>query len=76
MITNLAAGLQEALHHVEVYTEAQKAGPKLAKLVSNIIKEIDPGREVIVHLKDEISSEKCLPSFLMKNPRPCFPIKD
>lgn len=75
MITNLAAGLQETLAHKEVYTEAQKAGPKLAALVSKIIEQIDGDREVDVKIKDEISHEHPLPSVLMKNPKPAYPVE-
>ena len=74
MITNLAAGLQEKLSHTEVHDEAMKAGPKLGELVKKIIIAIDPNRETSVRLKDQVSKELSLPSYLMKNPKPQFPI--
>lgn len=70
MITNLAAGLQEKLSHTEVHDEAMKAGPKLGELVKKIIIAIDPNRETSVRLKDQVSKELSLPSYLMKNPKP------
>lgn len=70
MITNLAAGLQKALSHVEVHDEAMKAGPKLAALVSEIIKNIDLQRETNFRLHDKLSSLNHLTSYLMKNPKP------
>lgn len=76
MITNLAAGLQKELTHTEVYGEAMKAGPKLAKLVSNIIKQIDSDRKVNVKCQDEIFLGESFPSYIMKNPKPVEPIKD
>ncbi len=76
MITNLAAGLQKALTHTEVYGEAMKAGPKLANLVSNIIKQIDSDRVVNVKCQDDIFFGESLPSFIMKNPDPVHPIED
>mmetsp|Transcript_11122 Transcript_11122/g.12507 ORF Transcript_11122/g.12507 Transcript_11122/m.12507 type:complete len:454 (-) Transcript_11122:339-1700(-) len=76
MITNLAAGLQKALSHVEVHDEAVKAGPRLASLVSNIIHKIDMKRETSLALKDTISSESCLESYLMKNPKPQHDVKE
>jgi hypothetical protein len=76
MITNLAAGLQKKLSHIEVYDEAMKAGPKLGELVKNIILNIDPERETSVKLQDRISTELSLPSYLMKNPKPVYPVRD
>ena len=74
MITNLAAGLQKKLSHVEVHNEAMKAGPKLGKLVQEMIIKIDMERETHVKLNDKISNERSLPSYLMKNPKPEFPV--
>jgi len=44
MITNLAAGLQGPLNHEEVFSEAKKAGPRLAELISKMVLKIDSGR--------------------------------
>jgi purine nucleoside phosphorylase len=76
MITNLAAGLQKVLSHIEVHDEAMKAGPKLANLVSGIIKGIDMERETHVKLKDQINVDQHLPSYKIKNPKPVYPVKD
>lgn len=76
MITNLAAGLQAKLSHIEVHDEAMKAGPKLGELVRKIIKEIDLTRETNLQLHDHISEELTLPSYSMKNPKPQFPISE
>ena len=76
MITNLAAGLQKALSHVEVHDEAMKAGPKLAALVSEIVKSIDSERETNLKLHDELSSLNQLSSYLMKNPKPTLWTKE
>lgn len=76
MITNLAAGLQKVLSHLEVHNEAMKAGPKLGKLVTSIITNIDPKRETHVKLKDQISEEPYLHSYIMKNPKPQYPVEN
>lgn len=76
MITNLAAGLQKVLTHLEVHNEAMKAGPRLGKLVSSIIQNIDMKRETNIKLKDQISNEHILHSYKMKNPKPQYPVKD
>jgi len=76
MITNLAAGLQKVLSHLEVHSEAMKAGPRLAQFVSNIINKIDMKRETQVRLKDVIFPHQQLLSYKMKNPKPQFPVDE
>jgi purine-nucleoside phosphorylase len=66
MITNLAAGLQGPLSHVEVFEEAKKAGPRLAALIKEIVLKIDSSRPSNVRIKDEVSNDGAFESFPFK----------
>lgn len=63
MITNLAAGLQGPLSHVEVFEEAKKAGPRLAALIKEIVLKIDSSRPNNVKIRDEVINDVAFESF-------------
>jgi len=63
MITNLAAGLQGPLSHVEVFEEAKKAGPRLAALIKEIVLKIDSTWPNNVKIRDEVINDVAFESF-------------